>query len=74
MTDCMKKTCAAPATLTLSNNSNQYWQYCTNHARGVLWADADGHISRTAIMVQYVYPANGVARADLDADTLALCR
>ena len=74
MKHCMKKTCTALATLTLTNNSGQYWHYCTDHASGVLRADADGNISRTAIMVQYVYPSNGVARADVDADTLALCR
>ena len=71
---CMKKTCAATATLTLTNNSGQYWYYCTDHATGVLRADADGNISRTAILVQYVHPANGAARADLGTDALALCR
>lgn len=72
--DCMKKTCTATATLTLTNNSGQYWYYCTDHATTVLRADADGNISRTALLVQYVYPTDGVVRADLDTDTLALCR
>ena len=71
---CMKKTCAATATLTLTNNSGQYWYYCTDHATGVLRADGEGNISRTALLVQYVYPTGGVAHADLDTDTLALCR
>ena len=73
--DCMKRTCTATATLTLTNNSGQYWFYCTDHAKEKLWADADSDaIGGMAVIVQYVYPANGAARADLDTDALALCR
>ena len=67
-----KATCskckAAAATLTLADNGVLNVNRCTPCAKVDLWGNPGDFVGRLSHMVQYVWPANGASRFDLDDD------